>query len=49
MTKRVERNTLVMPGLEPGIHQSSLGHRSKAMDRRVNPGNDGCAFPCNVD
>jgi hypothetical protein len=30
-----------MPGLDPGIHQSSQGHFSKKMDCRVKPGNDG--------
>jgi hypothetical protein len=33
--------TLVMPGLDPGIHQSSL----KRMDCRVKPGNDGVTKP----
>jgi hypothetical protein len=34
-------STLVMPGLDPGIHQSSQDHFSKKMDCRVKPGNDG--------
>ena len=33
--------TLVMPGLDPGIHPSSQDHFSKQMDARVEPGNDG--------
>jgi len=37
----VEMSTLVMPGLDPGIHQSSQDHFSKKMDCRVEPGNDG--------
>src|SRR6476646_717239 len=36
-----EMSTLVMPGLDPGIHQSSRDHFSKKMDCRVEPGNDG--------
>jgi hypothetical protein len=36
-----EMSTLVMPGLDPGIHQSSQDHFSKQMDCRVEPGNDG--------
>jgi hypothetical protein len=31
---------LVMPGLDPGIHQSSLEHFPEGMDCRVEPGND---------
>jgi hypothetical protein len=33
-------NALVMPGLDPGIHQSSQEHVSKKMDHRVKPGDD---------
>jgi hypothetical protein len=31
----------VMPGPDPGIHQSSQKHFAKEMDCRVKPGNDG--------
>jgi hypothetical protein len=34
------QNTLVMPGLDPGIHPSSQEVFSKKMDCRVKPGND---------
>jgi hypothetical protein len=34
-------NTLVMPGLDPGIHPSLQEALSKKMDCRVKPGNDG--------
>jgi hypothetical protein len=37
---RVHANTLVMPGLDPGIHPSSQEVLSKEMDWRVKPGND---------
>jgi hypothetical protein len=36
----VHANTLVMPGLDPGIHPSSQEVLSKKMDCRVKPGND---------
>src|ERR1700736_4062755 len=36
----VHANTLVMPGLDPGIHPSSQEVLSKRMDCRVKPGND---------
>ena len=42
----VEMSTLVMPGLDPGIHQSSQDHFSKKMDCRVEPGNDGVNGCC---
>jgi hypothetical protein len=32
--------TLVMPGLDPGIHPSSQQRFSKKMDHRVKPGDD---------
>jgi hypothetical protein len=41
VVSEVEMSTLVMPGLDPGIHQSSQDHFSKKMDCRVEPGNDG--------
>jgi hypothetical protein len=34
----------VMPGLDPGIHQSSQGRVSEQMDRRVKPGNDEVSY-----
>jgi hypothetical protein len=34
------RIALVMPGLDPGIHQSSQQGFSKTMDHRVKPGDD---------
>jgi hypothetical protein len=37
----VEMSTLVMPGLDPGIHQIFARLFSKKMDCRVEPGNDG--------
>jgi hypothetical protein len=37
----VHANTLVMPGLDPGIHPASQQVLSKKMDCRVEPGNDG--------
>jgi hypothetical protein len=37
----VHANTLVMPGLDPGIHPASQQVLSKEMDCRVEPGNDG--------
>jgi hypothetical protein len=37
----VHANTLVMPGLNPGIHPASQQVLSKEMDCRVEPGNDG--------
>jgi hypothetical protein len=33
-----------MPGLDPGIHQSSQGRFSKQMDCRVKPGNDEVSY-----
>jgi hypothetical protein len=36
----VHANTLVMPGLDPGIHPSSQEVLPKKMDCRVKPGND---------
>jgi hypothetical protein len=36
-----QANTLVMPGLDPGIHPSSQKFFWKTMDCRVKPGNDG--------
>jgi hypothetical protein len=41
VVSEVEMSTLVMPGLDPGIHQSSQDHFLKKMDCRVEPGNDG--------
>jgi hypothetical protein len=35
-----DTNTLVMPGLDPGIHPSSQEVLSEEMDCRVKPGND---------
>jgi hypothetical protein len=35
-----DTNTLVMPGLDPGIHPSSQEALSEEMDCRVKPGND---------
>jgi hypothetical protein len=34
------RNSIVMPGLDPGIHQSSSQVFSNRMDHRVKPGDD---------
>jgi hypothetical protein len=39
--KRYPRNTIVMPGLDPGIHPSRKNIFEKEMDCRVKPGNDG--------
>jgi hypothetical protein len=36
----VHANTLVVPGLDPGIHPFSQEVLSKKMDCRVKPGND---------
>jgi hypothetical protein len=37
-----------MPGLDPGIHQSSEEHFSKKMDCRVKPGNDEASSNCTL-
>jgi hypothetical protein len=37
-------HSLVMPGLDPGIHQSSQDAYSKGMDCRVKAGNDGLTW-----
>jgi hypothetical protein len=36
----VRADTLVMPGLDPGIHPSSQEVLSKKVDCRIKPGND---------
>jgi hypothetical protein len=36
----IARPNLVMPGLDPGIHQSLKHFLSKKMDHRVKPGDD---------
>jgi hypothetical protein len=35
-----DKNSLVMPGLDPGIHPSSQKSVSRKMDHRVKPGDD---------
>jgi hypothetical protein len=37
---RADFTTVVMPGLDPGIHPLRQRHLSKKMDRRVKPGDD---------
>jgi hypothetical protein len=38
--RHADTKILVMPGLDPGIHQPSPERFSKQMDCRVKPGND---------
>jgi hypothetical protein len=44
----IDARIAVMPGLDPGIHQTSHKHFSKRMDCRVKPGNDGARMTAAV-